>query len=117
MTFEIGVEVPKDGVYDLTVSCVGNAEISGTVNTQSFKLSPERRFAAKQAGGVTLEKGQTPLFFKLPPHCGLDQVVLSPRASSPNDFRRLTGLPLVGTPSLVQFNSFTKMLAAFGIHR
>ena len=117
VTLEIGVEVPTDGVYDLTVNCVGNTEISGTVNTQSFKFSPERRFTAKQAGGVTLKKGQTPLFFQLPPYCGLDQVVLSPRASSPNDFRRLTGLPLVGTPSLIQFNSFTKMLAAFGIPR
>ena len=104
-------------MYDLTVSCVGKTEITGTVESQPFKLSPDRRFTAKKAGGVTLEKGLTPLTFQLPPYCGLDQIVLSPRASSTDDFRRLTGLPLVGTPSPSQFNSYMKMLAAFGISR
>jgi hypothetical protein len=117
VTFNLDVEVPAEGVYDMTVSCVGKAEISGTVNSQPFKVSPDRRFNPKQAGGVVLKKGQTPLSFQLPPYCGLDQVVLSPRASAPNDFRRLTGQPLTGAPSTAQFNSFIKMLAAFGIPR
>jgi hypothetical protein len=117
VTFDIGLNIPASGVYDLTVSCVGKTEITGIVETQPFKLSPDRRFTAKEAGGVTLEKGLTPLTFQLPPYCGLDQIVLSPRASSAEDFRRLTGLPLVGTPSPAQFNSFIKLLAAFGISR
>ncbi len=117
VTFEIGVDVPSTGVYDLSVRCVGKSEISGLVNTQSFIISPDRRFTDKQAGGVVLEKGQTPLAFKIPPHCGIDQIVLSPRASSMEDFGRLTGLPLTGNPSPSQFNSYLKLLAAFGVTR
>ena len=117
VSFEIGVEVPTTGVYDLSVRCVGKSEISGLVNTQSFWISPDRRFADKHAGGVVLEKGQTPLTFQIPPHCGIDQVILSPRASSLEDFSRLTGLPLVGKPTTTQFNSFLKLLAAFGVTR
>ncbi len=117
VTFEIGVDVPSTGVYDLSVRCVGKSEISGLVNTQPFIISPDRRFTDKQAGGIVLEKGQTPLAFKIPPHCGIDQIVLSPRASSMEDFGRLTGLPLTGKPSPSQFNSYLKLLAAFGVTR
>jgi hypothetical protein len=117
VTYGIDVDVPSKGVYDLTVNCVGKEEISGMVNSQPFRLLPENRFAAKQAGGITLDQGQTPLSLHLPPRCGLDQIVLSPRASDPDDFRRLTGLPLVGNPSLAQFNNFINLLATFGITR
>lgn len=117
VTFEIGVDVPATGVYDLSVRCVGKSEISGLVNTQSFWISPDRRFADKHVGGVVLEKGQNPLAFQIPPHCGIDQIVLSPRASSLEDFSRLTGLPLTGKPTATQFNSFLKLLAAFGVIR
>lgn len=117
VTMEIGVDVPSTGVYDLSVRCVGKAEITGMANTQPFLISPDRRFAEKQAGGVVLEKGQTPLTFQIPPHCGIDQVILTPRASSQEDYSRLTGLPLSGKPSPTEFNSFLKLLAAFGVTR
>ena len=117
VTFEIGIDVPETGVYDLSVRCVGKSEISGLANSQPFIISPDRRFTDKQAGGVVLEKGQTPLAFKIPPHCGIDQIILSPRASSVEDFNRLTGLPISGKPSPTQFNSFLKLLAAFSVTR
>ena len=115
--FEIDVDVPTSGVYDLSVRCVGRAEISGTVNAQAFRISPDRQFKDKQAGGMFLEKGQTPFTFQIPPHCGLDQIMLSPLASTPEDYSRLTGLPLSGKPTPTQFDSFLKLLAAFGVIR
>ena len=117
VTFEIGVDVPDTGVYDLSVRCVGKSEITGLVNAQPFLISPERQFTDKQAGGVVLEKGQNPMAFQVPPHCGIDQIILSPRASSLEDFSRLVGLPLTGNPSPTHFNSLLKLLAAFGLTR
>ncbi len=117
VTVELGINLSTEGVYDLTLYAVGKAEISGTINNQPFRFSPERHFMAKQAGGFFLKKGGTPLILHLPPYSGLDQILLTPHASSPEDFRLLTGLPLVGSPSQAQFNSFFKMLAAFGISR
>ena len=117
VTFEIGVDVPDTGVYDLSVRCVGKSEITGRVNAQPFLISPDRQFSDKQAGGVVLDKGENPIAFQVPPHCGIDQIILSPRASSLEDFSRLVGLPLTGNPSPTQFNSFLKLLAAFGLTR
>lgn len=115
--FEINADVPESGVYDLSVRCVGNQDISGLIGSQSFWISPDRRFNEKDAGGVTLKKGNNPISFQMPPYCGIDQIVLSPRASSLEDFRRLVGLPLTGTPSPNRFNSVLKLLAAFGVPR
>ena len=117
VTLNLDINIPTTGVYDLSVRCVGNDEISALINSQPILISPDRRFTDKQAGGVVLKKGQNPFSFQIPPHCGIDQLVLSPRASSLEDFRRLAGLPLTGEPSVSQFNSFLKLLAAFGVPR
>lgn len=116
-TLETGVDIPSTGVYDLTVRCVGKAEISGIINSQSFRVTPDRSFSSKKAGGVVLKQGENPLSFHIPPYCGIDQITLSPRASSPEDFRRLAGLPLTGKPSITQFNSFLQLLATYAVTR
>lgn len=112
--FEIG----QAGIYDLSLSILARSPVSGSINGKyHFAVTPMPYFTVVPAGTVYLEKGTNQIDIELPPRSGLDSFILKPRASTPEDYLRLTGIGPEGQPTREQLDRILQLLAAIGVRR
>ncbi len=111
--------LPKAGVYTLRVRAEGDAPLTLLLNDRDHLTGDFPPYLKTLGlGAHYLTPPRARLLFELSPRAGVDRVELLPHRSSPEDYRRLVGLPSGDAPlSGEELDRFLALLAAIGAPR
>jgi hypothetical protein len=117
-TFSQLFDIETTGIYDISMNILAKSEVEGLVNNRDhFRFAPKPYFTIIPVGTFYFETGANQIDIALPPRAGLDRIILAPRASSADDFLRLTGLSGTTEPTTGQLDQVLRLLAAIGVKR